>query len=195
MKMLSGIMVDVQAHVHKALFTQNDSYNNIWSWQTLYRTQCIEGKAHPITGNESPEGEYRYSYTLSLTSVIGGSGWPMPHPDHYTPVKRSGTHCAGGWVGSRAGLDGCRTSHPPLWFNSRIIQPLVSHYTDYIIPVHRRRSMQTQSAWFKLTSFELILLIRQCGIVSGNHITPSCFYKLMGVFQTTCTGWQLNSSC
>jgi len=69
---------------------------------------------HPITGNESPEGEYRYSYTLSLTLMIDESGWPMPRPGHYTPVKGSGTLCAGGWVGSRAGLDGCGTSHPPL---------------------------------------------------------------------------------
>ena len=98
-------------------------------------------------------------------------------------------------MGSRAGLDGCRTSHPPLWFNSRTIQPIVSHYTDYAIPVHRRCSIQTQRAWFKLTSFEPILLIRQCGIVSGNHIAPSYFYKLMGVFRTTCTGRQLHSSC
>jgi len=126
MKILSDIMVDVQGHVHIVLFTQNYSYNNIWSWHTLHRTQCIEGKVHPITGNESPEGEYRYSYTLSLTLMIDESGWPMPRPGHYTPVKGSGTLCAGGWVGSRAGLDGCGTSHPPLWFNSRTIQPIVS---------------------------------------------------------------------
>jgi len=136
MKMLSGIMVDIQAH---STFTQNDSYNNIWSWHTLYRTQCIEGKVHPITGNESPEGEYRYSCTLSITSVINGSGWPAPRPS--VPVKRATTHYAGGWVGPRAGLDGCRTSHSPLWFNSRTIQLIVCHYTDYALPVHGRCSI------------------------------------------------------
>jgi len=26
------------------------------------------------------------------------------------PGKRPGTHCIGGWVGRRAGLDGCRKS-------------------------------------------------------------------------------------
>jgi hypothetical protein len=90
-----------------------------------------------------------------------------------------------GWV---------RNILPPMWFNSRTIQPIVSHYTEYAIPVHRRCSIQTQRAWFKLTSLEPIWLW-QCGIVSGNHITPSYFYKLMGVFQTTCTGRQLHSSC
>jgi hypothetical protein len=28
------------------------------------------------------------------------------------PVKRPGTHCIGGWVGPRAGLDGCGKSRP-----------------------------------------------------------------------------------
>jgi len=28
------------------------------------------------------------------------------------PGKRPGTHCIGGWVGPRTGLDGCRKSHP-----------------------------------------------------------------------------------
>jgi hypothetical protein len=28
------------------------------------------------------------------------------------PEKRPGTHCIGGWVGPRAGLDGCEKSRP-----------------------------------------------------------------------------------
>jgi len=28
------------------------------------------------------------------------------------PRERPGTHCIGGWVGPRAGLDGCRKSRP-----------------------------------------------------------------------------------
>ena len=31
----------------------------------------------------------------------------------YLPLKRTGTHCTGGWVGSRAGLDRCGKSRPP----------------------------------------------------------------------------------
>ena len=33
-----------------------------------------KGKGHPITGHEGPEGEYRYSLSLSLTSALGGGG-------------------------------------------------------------------------------------------------------------------------
>ena len=32
------------------------------------------GNVHPITDHECPEGEYRYSSTLSLTSPIDGVG-------------------------------------------------------------------------------------------------------------------------
>ena len=40
-------------------------------------------------------------------------GWAVnatPRPLY--PRARSGTHCTGGWVGPRAGLDGCGKSHP-----------------------------------------------------------------------------------
>ena len=33
-----------------------------------------KGKVHPRTGHETPEGEKRYSYTLSLTSTLDGVG-------------------------------------------------------------------------------------------------------------------------
>ena len=33
-----------------------------------------KGKCHPTTGQESPEAEYRYSCTLSLTSTLDGEG-------------------------------------------------------------------------------------------------------------------------
>jgi len=46
-----------------------------------------KGKVHPRTGHEGPEGEYRYSSTVSLTSVLGGCGWSAPRPDRFTPGK------------------------------------------------------------------------------------------------------------
>ena len=33
----------------------------------LYNVKVKEGRVHSIAGNEGPEGEYRYSSTLSLT--------------------------------------------------------------------------------------------------------------------------------
>ena len=35
----------------------------------------VKGKVHCRTGHEGPEGEQRYSSTLSLISVLDGGGW------------------------------------------------------------------------------------------------------------------------
>jgi hypothetical protein len=57
--------------------------------QTKFCTLCDEdshkkGKGHPRTYHEGPEGEYRYSSTLSLTSALDGGGWSTPRPGHFT---------------------------------------------------------------------------------------------------------------
>jgi hypothetical protein len=46
--------------------------------------------------------------------------------------KKPGTHCVGGWVGPRAGLDGWgKSPPPPPEFDSRTVQPVASRYTGY----------------------------------------------------------------
>jgi len=52
------------------------------------------------------------------------------HAPAALPQERPGTHCIGGWVDPRAGLDGCRKSHPPPGFDPQTIQPVASRYTD-----------------------------------------------------------------
>jgi len=43
-------------------------------------------KMHPRTGHEGLVGEWKYSYTLSLTSAaMGVSGWSTPRPGCFTP--------------------------------------------------------------------------------------------------------------
>jgi len=44
--------------------------------------------------------------------------------------ERHGTHCIGGWLGRRAGLDGCVKSRHPPELNPRTVQAVASHYTD-----------------------------------------------------------------
>ena len=70
---------------------------------------CEHGKdkVRPTTGHEGPEGEERYSSTLSLTSSLNGVRGQRHATAILSPGKRSGTHCVGGWVGSRAALEGC----------------------------------------------------------------------------------------
>jgi len=69
-----------------------------------------KGKFHPTTGHKSPEGESRYSSTLSLTSALDGVGGQRHAPAALPPGKGSGTHCIVGLVGPRADLDRCGIS-------------------------------------------------------------------------------------
>ena len=48
------------------------------------------------------------------------------------PRETPGTHCTGGWVGHRAGLDRCgKFRTPPPGFDPRTVQPVASRYADY----------------------------------------------------------------
>jgi hypothetical protein len=49
----------------------------------------VKGKVHPRTGHEGPEGEYRYSSTLSLTLALDEGGWSTPRPGRFTPGKET----------------------------------------------------------------------------------------------------------
>jgi hypothetical protein len=42
-------------------------------------------KVLPTTGDEGPEGEKRYSCTLSLTSALDAGGWSTSRPGRFTP--------------------------------------------------------------------------------------------------------------
>jgi len=46
-----------------------------------------KGKVHPRTGHESPEGEKRYSSTVSLNLALDGRGWSTKCPGHFTTGK------------------------------------------------------------------------------------------------------------
>ena len=78
--------------------------------QCSFRTAVkVKGKSkgHPRTGHEGPEGEKRYSSTLPSTSALDGRWVVNSRTRPLYPLERPGTYCIGGWVGPRAGLDGC----------------------------------------------------------------------------------------
>jgi hypothetical protein len=82
---------------------------------------------------------------VQLLLILGlGSRWEWvvsvtPRP-RFTSVERTpGTHCTGGWVGPRAGLDTevrgkiicpCRGSNP----GRPVVQPVVRHYSAWANP-------------------------------------------------------------
>ena len=57
-------------------------------------------------------------------------------PRPFYPLGRNGTHCTGGWVGLRVGLDSCGKSRPPPGIDPRIVQSVASHYIDWAISAH-----------------------------------------------------------
>jgi len=61
--------------------------------------------------------------------VVNATPWPLD------PRERPCTHCVGGWVGLRTGLDGCGKFRPQPGFDPRTDQPVVmNRYTDCAIP-------------------------------------------------------------
>jgi hypothetical protein len=81
-----------------------------------------EGKLVPLRSIEEHLGDRRYSSYSFLTSTLEGGEWSASRSGRFTPGERApGTHCTGGWVGPRAGLDAevrgkilclCRGSNP-----------------------------------------------------------------------------------
>jgi hypothetical protein len=51
-------------------------------------------------------GEVDVYIHIFLTSALVGGEWSTSRPVRFTPRERApGTHCIGGWVDPRAGLD------------------------------------------------------------------------------------------
>ena len=70
-------------------------------------------KFHSVTGHKGTGERERYSFTPSLTSLLDGVCGQRHAPAAIYHRERPGTHCTGGWVGHRAGLDGRKISSPP----------------------------------------------------------------------------------
>ena len=66
----------------------------MWRWYNLNpvcykrRDKC---KVHPRTGHKGPEGEYRYSSTLPLTSPLDWGGRSTPRPGRFISGKDPAT--------------------------------------------------------------------------------------------------------
>ena len=53
-------------------------------------------------------------------------------PPALSSRMRLETHCTGGWVDPRAGLDGCGKFGPPPRFDNQTVQNVASRYTDLL---------------------------------------------------------------
>jgi hypothetical protein len=75
--------------LHVALYCFVEMKTQQKSYKTTRRHVLEDiNKVHPTTGHEGPEGEYRHTSTLSLTSALDGGGW-LSRPDRFTPGNKT----------------------------------------------------------------------------------------------------------
>ena len=85
-----------------------------------------KGKGHPTTGHQGPEGEQRYSSTLSLTSALDGVGDQRYAPAALPPGKTCyPLHRRLG--GPQDRLERMRKVSVPPGFDPRTVQPVASY--------------------------------------------------------------------
>jgi hypothetical protein len=121
--------------------------NKALFWRlTLY---SVEVKVRPRRVLEGPDGEKKYSSTLSLTSALHGFGWLRPRPGRITPGNDA--YPLYRKLGGRQGLSGRvqKISTSP-GFDPRTVQPVASRYIDWAIPAHI-----IKLPYFKWLKFEL----------------------------------------
>jgi len=105
-----------------------------------------------------------YSSTLSLTSALDGVGSQRHAPAALPPGKTwyplyrrlGGPHGQSGWVRKISALPG---------FDPRTFQPVVSRYTDYVIPAHSWHITTLISILVKIycVSITKICCLQLCG--------------------------------
>ena len=113
-------------------------HENVYKWsdRPLPTLNLLnKGKGAPRTGHEGPEGEYRYSPTLSSPRHLDGGGSSAPRPGRFTsgktlyPLYRR--------LGRPQGQFGrVRKISPRPGFDPRTVQPVASRYTNWAIPAH-----------------------------------------------------------
>ena len=91
-----------------------------------------EGTVHPATSHVGPQGEQRYSYTLSLTLALSWGGWSTSRPGRFTPPPPGKTrYPLNRRLGGTQGWSGrARKISPPPGLDPRTVQPVASRYTD-----------------------------------------------------------------
>jgi hypothetical protein len=81
---------------------------------------------------------------------------------HHAPAallpERPSTHCIGGWVSLRAGLERCGKSRPPPGLDARTVQPVASSNTDYAIPEHILTETHAKLYSHQLSSLDFVWL-------------------------------------
>ena len=71
-----------------------------------------------------------------MTAALERGEWSAARPGLLYPREKPGTHCAGGWVGLRADLDGAENLAPPE-FDPRTVLSIAQSLYRLNYPVHK----------------------------------------------------------
>ena len=149
--------------LHSALLMASSFAPSLWE---PGKGKC---KVHPRTGHEGPEGEQRYSSTLSLTSAIDGVGGQRHAPAAFLPGKTR-YHCTGGGLGPRAGLDrwGKSRPHKGVRFPDRPARSESLYRLRYPGPLMRTRPwLSTHKKWRNMLPADVTMT----GLCFSRHCT------------------------
>ena len=89
-----------------------------------------------------PEGEQKYSSTLSLTSALDGGGWLTPLPARFTPGKETRDTLYGRLGGPQGRSERGRKISPPPVFDVQTAQPIASRCIEYV--QHKRTGQENK---------------------------------------------------
>ena len=83
----------------------------LWSWSIQPRKEM--SKSDSVKSLVCPKGWVEVQLYSSMTAALEG-GWSGQQHDPVAlyPRERLGTHCTGGWVGPRVGVEGRKFSSP-----------------------------------------------------------------------------------
>ena len=111
---------------------------------THSNTRCLlyrvtgKGKVHLRTRHKGPQREYRYSFTLSFISALGGGGWSTSRPGRFASGKET-QYPLYRRLGVPQGMSGgLRKISPTLGLDPRTVQPAESRNTDSAVLAHFR---------------------------------------------------------
>ena len=84
-----------------------------------FRSYCVNGVSYkrrqysPIILHVGTVGEQVYELIhFFFNLAIDGGVWRTTRPGRCTPIESPDTHCTGGWVGPKAGVDEYGRSRP-----------------------------------------------------------------------------------
>ena len=105
-------------------------YNHPSILQYVNNGDETQREVHPRTDHESPDGKQGYTSTLSLIWVLDGSEWSKPRSGQFTSGRETWYPLDWRLVGPQGRSERVGKSRPPPGFDTWIVQPVASRYTD-----------------------------------------------------------------